>query len=432
VAEPELAMTAAALTETVRVDGLAAGGRGVARLDDGRVCFVPLAAPRDLLDVAIGRDHGRWAEGRIVRVLEEGRGRRDAPCPYYAACGGCALQHLDYATQLESKARIVADALARIGGWEAGTPEIVASPREWRYRNRMTFTLRRLGGGRVVAGLYEREARGRVLDVDERCLLPEEPLATAWGALRRAWGGGAARLPAGRELRLTLRRRGPEAVVLVIDGGSGRGDPEKLALAVPALAAVWHRPRGAAAALPLFVRGDAPPPEPDGLEGAHAFTQVNREAAEALEAHVLAAMAPGPGVRVVDAYAGEGAHARAAALAGAGAIAIEREAAAVARGRRLAPAVDFREGDVELRLPGALPADVLVLNPPRGGLSAEAGALLGEGGADRIVYVSCDPATLARDIARLAAAYRPVAVRCFDLFPQTAHVETVVELCATT
>ena len=418
-------MTAGAPTETVRVEGLAAGGRGVARLDDGRVCFVPLAAPADLLDIAIGRDHGRWAEASIVRIQEGGAGRRDAPCPYYGRCGGCSIQHLEYGAQLDAKAGIVADALARIGGWDVPPPPIEGSPREWRYRNRMTFTLRRLPGGKIVAGLYARARRGRVVDIDARCLLPEEPLAAAWGALRRAWGPHAGHLPAGRELRLTLRALRPEGVSLSIEGGRGSGDPEALAAAIPELREVWHRPRGADGARRLY-GGEA------AGDGPHGFTQVNVEADAALAAHVQDVVAPGPGLRVVDAYAGAGAHARAAAAMGAQAVAIERDAAAVARGRRLAPDVDFREGDVELRLPGALPADVVVLNPPRAGLSADAAALLLEGGVGRLVYVSCDPATLARDIARLAAAYAPHSARCFDLFPQTAHVETVVELCATT
>ncbi len=415
----------------LRVDAISAGGRGVARLEDGRVCFVPLAAPGDVLDVAVTRERRRWTEGRILRVIEAGEARRPAPCPHYERCGGCALQHVEYQAQLAAKAAVVADALRRIGGWDAGLPEVVASPVEWRYRNRVTFTLRRLAGGRVVAGFFGRETPGRVVDIDARCLLPEEPLTAAWGALREAWGGGARRLPGGRELRLTLRSARRGRVVLVIDGGAGVGEPAVLAERVPGLVAVWHRPRGADRPRPLFVDPDAAD-EDAGFEGANAFRQVNPSAAALLAADVASRVRAEPGTRVVEAYAGDAPHARAAAAAGADAVAIERDPAAVERGRRLGPAVDVRAGEVELRLPGALPAEVVVLNPPRAGLSAEVADVLERGDAGRLVYVSCDPATLARDIARLAGAYRPVAVRAFDLFPQTAHVETVVELCATT
>ena len=425
-----LGASEAAAAQRVDVRAMSAGGRGVARLADGRACFVPLAAPGDVLDIAITRERGRWTEGRILRVVDAGEARRTAPCPHYARCGGCALQHLEYGAQLGAKADIVADALRRIGGWDVEVGEAVGSPLEWRYRNRVTFTLRRLAGGRVVAGFFGRETRGRVVDIDDRCLLPEESLTAAWGALRAGWGAGARRLPAGRELRLTLRSAPRGGVVLVIEGGAGAGEGAALAERVPGLVAIWHRPRGADRPRPLFSTAAAD--EDAGFEGANAFTQVNPSAAALLAADVAARVRATPGARVVEAYAGDGPHARAAARAGAEAVAIERDPAAVERGRRLGPAVDFRTGDVEIRLPGALPADVLVLNPPRAGMSGDATRILLDGGAARLVYVSCDPATLARDVARLSGAFRPVAVRAFDLFPQTAHVETVVELCATT
>lgn len=417
--------------ETVRIESIAAGGRGVARLSDGRVTFVSRAAPGDLLEIAVTRDQGRWTESAVVRVVEEGPARRDAPCPYYARCGGCSLQHLDYDAQREAKGVIIEDALRRLGGWKAGSVDVVAAPGEWRYRNRMTFTLRRLPGGRVVAGLYDREARGRVVDVDHRCLLPSPALIAAWAALRRNWGGGASRLPRGRELRLTLREDAEGRVFLVIDGGASGGEPAALIGAAPALAGVWQRPRGSDETRCLAV-DDALPATDMAFHAANAFSQVHPAASALLEAYVFERMAPSPGNTVVDAYAGDGAHARAAAAAGATAIAIERDPAAAARCEALSPDVDVRVGDVELRLPGALPASVLVVNPPRAGLSEEAVAIIRGAPPERLLYVSCDPATLARDIARLEGAFSPRHARGFDLFPQTAHVETVVELCATT
>lgn len=431
-----MALTEARPAQTVRAQGIAAGGRAVARLQDGRVCFVPRAAPGDLLDVEVTRDRGSWTEGRIVRVREPGPGRRDAPCPYYDRCGGCSLQHLEPAAQLSAKAGIVADALRRLGRWDAAAPEVVASPREWRYRTRMTFTLRRLAGGRVVAGLYRLDARGRVLDVDARCLLPRAPIASAWGALRAAWGDGAGRLPPGRELRLTLRLTDEERVVLVVEGGAAGGEPGVLVDAVPAISAVWHRPRGARRARRIAGGGTGPGPhegeEPGAFEGAHAFSQVNPEAAALLAVHVRDVVDAGPGERVVDAYAGDGVFGRAAARAGARVVAIERDPEAVRRGRGLGPEVDFREGPVEALLGGALPADAAIVNPPRAGLTREVVEVLRERPPARLVYVSCDPATLARDIARLAPSFRARSARAFDLFPQTARVETVVELCAIT
>ena len=433
-----MALTGTLATETVRAESIAAGGRALARTSDGRACFIPRGAPGDLLEIEVSRDRGSWTEGRIVRVLEPGRDRRRAPCPYYDRCGGCALQHVEYEAQRSAKGGIVADALRRLGGWDAGAPDVVASPLEWRYRSRITFTLRRLPGGRIVAGLYARSARGRVLDVDGRCLLPYASIASAWDSLRSAWGGGARLLPAGKELRLTLRDAGAERVVLVVRGGSSGGDAEALLEAVPALTAIWHRLRGTDRAVRVAARAASPPAgggereDPDAFEGANAFSQVNREAAELLGRHVRDAVRAGPGLRVVDAYAGDGVYARSAAAEGADVAAIEREPEAVRRGRRLAPRVDFREGDVEALLARLLPADVVVLNPPRAGISARVAEVLLERPPARLVYASCDPATLGRDMARLGARFRATSARAFDLFPQTAHVETVVELCAIT
>lgn len=426
----ELPGAAAALE--LRIDGIASGGAGVGRDAGGRVVFVQRTAPGDRVLVEVTEAKQRWARGRLLQVLEPGPGRREAPCPLYALhCGGCTLEHLECRVQLEAKRRLVRDALARIGGLECPAEiPITASPSEFRYRNRVSFTLRRLGA-RVVAGFHELDRPAHVLDVDERCLLPEPAVAIAWGALRRAWGERAARLPGGGRLRLTLRTTQAGRVTLLIEGGSGRGDPEALLAAVPQLAAVWHRAEHAAAAALLAGEAEVAEAWTDevvGLSGA-LFLQVNRGAAALLEAHVLALAGDVAGSRVVDAYCGVGLHARRLARAGAQVIGLELDAHAVAQARQHAPAAaEFRAGRVEALLPAALPADLCILNPPRAGVAAEAiDALLARPPA-RLIYVSCDPATLARDLARLGASYRLRSLQCFDLFPQTSHVETVVEM----
>jgi len=136
---------------TVRIDSIAAGGEGVGRLPDGRVTFVHRTAPGDLAEISVTERRDRWTRGRLLRVLEPSAERREAPCPFYARCGGCTLEHLAYDAQLRAKARIVADALTRIGGVATEPPEVVASPTEFRYRNRVSFALRRAEHGRVEA-----------------------------------------------------------------------------------------------------------------------------------------------------------------------------------------------------------------------------------------------------------------------------------------
>lgn len=417
---------------TLRIESIAAGGEGVGRLEDGRVVFVHRTAPGDLAEVELVHRAKRWARGSLVRVLEPSPDRRDPLCPYYAECGGCTLEHLEYPAQLRAKARVVGDSLRRIGGMEREDPQVVASPSETRYRNRVSFALRRAGRGKVVSGFHALGDPDRIVDMDGSCLLPEEPIARAWDALRQSWGADASRLPSGERLRLTLRSTATGEVSLLVEGGYSPGRPEELLAAVPALAGVWHRSGEA----PAEVIAGAPGlPETWGGEvievGGTAFLQVNRAAAALLEAHVMARIGDPRGLRVVDAYCGVGMHARRLARSGAELVGIELDASAVAEARRAAPdGALFVEGPVEALLPEHLPADLVILNPPRAGVAPEVTDALVAAPPARIVYVSCDPATLARDLRRLGPAFEVEDVRSFDLFPQTAHVETVVELRA--
>jgi 23S rRNA (uracil1939-C5)-methyltransferase len=414
----------------VRIDSIAAGGEGVGRLPDGRVTFVHRTAPADLAEVALTEKHDRWTRGRLLRVLEPSPERREAPCRFYDRCGGCTLEHLPYEAQLRAKARIVADALTRIGGVAVEPPEVVPSPSEFRYRNRVSFALRRGEHGEVVAGFHALGSPDEIVDLDGSCLLPEEPISRVWDALRREWGPDARRLPSGQRLRLTLRTNAAGQVSLLVEGGFSPGRPEELVERVEGLVAVWHRPAHAAAEL---VAGAPGLPETWGdetveLSGA-AFLQVNRGAAALLEAHVAALAGDVAGLAVVDAYCGVGLHARRLARAGARVVGIELDPLAVDEASRAAPeGAAFVEGAVEELIRAHLPADLVVLNPPRAGVHADVADALVAAPARRLIYVSCNPATLARDLKRLAPAYRLESVRSFDLFPQTAHVETVALL----
>ena len=413
---------------SVEITGIAAGGAGVGRLPDGRVVFVQRTAPGELVDVRVTGGKARWARAELVAIRRAAPARRLAPCPHYERCGGCTLEHIEYEGQLVAKRGIVGDALERIGGLDTGVPEIVASPREFRYRNRVAFTLVRLGST-VVAGFHELNNPARVLDIGAACLLPEEAVAAVWGRLREEWGPAANRLPSGQKLRLTLRGTSGGAVALLVQGGFGAGRAEELLERVEGLAAVWHEPEGG----PLrLVAGDAAlqevwEEEELALSGA-VFLQVNRGSAALLEEHVLALAMAGGEKRVVDAYCGIGLHARRLARQGVEVVGIELDEAAVREAGRDAPdSATFRAGRVEEVLPEVLPADLVIVNPPRAGLDAAIPGILNGSGARRLIYVSCDPATLARDINRLEE-YTLSTVKCFDLFPQTSHVETVAEL----
>jgi 23S rRNA (uracil1939-C5)-methyltransferase len=419
---------------TVRIDSIAAGGEGVGRLPDGRVTFVHRTAPGDLAQVVLTEKRDRWTRGRLLTVLEPSPERREAPCPFYERCGGCTLEHLTYDAQLKAKARIVSDALTRIGGIATEPPEVVASPNEHRYRNRVSFALRRGEHGQVVAGFHAIGDPDEIVDLDGSCLLFEEPIARVWDALRANWGPDAQRLPSGQQLRLTLRANAAGAVSLLIEGGYSPGRPQELIGRIDDLVAVWHRPGEASAEL---IAGAPGLPETWGdetveLSGA-AFLQVNRAAAALLEAHVAELAGDVAGMRIVDAYCGVGLHARRFARAGARVVGIELDPQAVEEATRSAPeGATFEEGPVEELIGRHLPADLVILNPPRAGIAQEVAEALVAARSDRIVYVSCNPATLARDLKRMGDAYRLESVRSFDLFPQTAHVETVAMLARTT
>ena len=417
-------------TARVRIDSIAAGGEGVGRLADGRVVFVHRTAPGDLAEVALTERRDRWARGRLLRVLEPSPERRDAPCPHYARCGGCTLEHMQYDAQLRAKARIVSDALTRIGGVPTEPPEVVPSPREFRYRNRVSFALRRGGSGRVEAGFHAIGEPDVLVDIGGDCLLPEEPIARVWDGIRASWGPDARLLPSGERLRLTLRATAGGEVSLLVEGGFTPGRPEELMERVPGLVAIWHRPRESS---PELIAGAPGLPETWGDETVElsgtAFLQVNREAAALLEAHVLERAGDVAGLRVVDAYCGVGLHARRFARDGARVVGIELDPQAVEAAIAAAPpGAEFVEGPVEELIRAYLPADLVILNPPRAGIAPEVADALVAARADRILYVSCNPATLARDLKRLAPAYKLAGVRSFDLFPQTAHVESVAEL----
>jgi 23S rRNA (uracil1939-C5)-methyltransferase len=423
----------------VTVRAIAAGGSGVADLPDGRVVFVPRTAPGDRARIRVAKSRGRWASGQLVRLVGPGAQRRPALCALYEVCGGCQLQHLPYSRQLEWKARIVADALERIGRLGVvAPPDVVPSPLETRYRSRVTFTLRRLGGTRVVAGFHALDRPAHVVDVGGECVLPRRELLEAWQALRARWGPGARLLPAGGSLRLTLRTEAT-GVSLLVEGGERGWSAAELASAVPSLVTVWHAPsrrqlRGGSNEEDGALGRAEPPHLAHGTaEGASApsFTQVNPEGAALLVAHVVEVAGPGEGTHAVDAYCGVGDYGRGLAARGWRVTGIEIDPAACAIARAGAhPGIVFLEGRVEECLPRALPARLLVVNPPRAGLGREVVRAVLDASPARVLYVSCDPATLARDLRALAERYVLASARCFDLFPQTAHVETVVALAA--
>ncbi len=404
------------------IDSIAAGGDGVAR-SNGVVVFVPRTAPGDRVRARIDVRR-RFARGEIDELLSASPDRTMPECQHYVAdkCGGCQLQHLRYDAQLEAKRRIIRDTLTRIGKRAAELPAIEPSPRQWRYRRKLTLAMRRVGrsGDEWIIGLRAYDDPNRVFSLRD-CPITEERVLAVWRDVAEA----RRLLPDSDELRGAVQLVGDD-VSIVIRGGHAWPNRTEFFEAVPTATSLWWQPIHRARSLVATRRrGDA-------SDFGASFAQVNEDVGALLHDYVLERARDYRPSTVVDAYAGAGATAVPLASDGARVVAIEADGdAAAACATSLAPFAGSRcvTARVEDVIEQELPADVVLLNPPRVGLHERvASALSSAAPAPRaVIYVSCDPGTLARDLTRLSR-FRIASLHAFDMFPQTAHVETVCEL----
>lgn len=404
-------MTAAAEAE-LTIDSVAAGGDGVGRAEDGVVVFVPRTAPGDRGRVRYAtKRRGRFAHGELLRLDAAAPSRVEPPCPHYTIdrCGGCQLQHLAYQAQLDAKSGIVRDALTRIGRRHVEPPIVHPSPSPWRYRRKLTLALRRRPGGRWIAGLHPYDEPNEVFALTD-CPITDTRVVAVWRDIMAASDA----LPDAPALRAAVAVLDDGSAALTVEGGQAWPDYERLFSAVPALKALWWgTPRRLLAGEPV----------------GGAFAQVNEVVGKALHAAVIRQAMTFQPRTAVDAYAGAGDTAIALAEQGVVVTAIELDADATrASAARLPAGSRAIAARVEDALPSALPADLVIVNPPRTGLAEKVtDSLDGSTGPAAMIYVSCDPATLARDLTRLRS-YEITHLECFDMFPQTAHVETLVRL----
>lgn len=403
---------------TLPVDSIAAGGDGVGR-SNGLVVFVPRTAAGDIVTASIA-GRGQFARGTLRTVTRPSQDRTDPPCSHYTRdrCGGCQLQHITYRSQLEAKQRIIRDAIQRIGKRELAPPEVRPSSSEWRYRTKLTLAIRRRGGN-WIAGLRAYDDPSRVFSLAD-CPITERGVVRVWRDVMAA----SELFPDAAELRGSVRLAGG-AYTFSLEGGTRWTTHEELFAAVPSLSDLWWEQDGRGPALLHSREAEGSRRQP-GIS----FAQINPAVAAELHAHVVArARSYEPG-RVVDAYSGAGATAIPLAQSGAVVTAIELDQLASDWcARHLPEGSRAVRGRVEDELPESLPADVVLLNPPRAGIEESVCATL-EAAAPKpraVIYVSCNPATLARDLSRLPS-YRIASLVAFDMFPQTAHVETVCEL----
>lgn len=372
----------------LKIDSLAAGGDGVGRDPSGRVVFVPYTAPGDRVLVDLVERKDRYARGKLAQLVAPGPGRVEPGCVAFGRCGGCAWQHLSYPLQCRAKERIIRDALERIGGIRGVTLRWYASPATYGYRERARVA--------VVAGRVGfRRERSREVAAIESCpvLLPavdaalsalaaDPPSDGEWELVVDDTGAASATDLAGAPIRRSLRVGGEELAV-----SSG------------------------------------------------VFSQANAFLTTRWSRYICEAV--GSGRRVLELFAGSGTLSLSLARLAKRLVAVEGDRRACAHLRENLENAALHAEVIEARVePAALAAwlerhrpEVVVLDPPRGGLGKKASEALGASGAASIIYAACDPAPWARDLRVLGeAGFAIDAVAGFDFFPQSAHVESVALL----
>jgi 23S rRNA (uracil1939-C5)-methyltransferase len=423
---------------TASIRDLTHDGRGVADLD-GRRVFVAGALPAEQVLIRPRRRRRRWADAELVNVIVPSAQRVEAGCEYFGRCGGCAVQHMDYPAQIEFKQGVVAEAFERIGGLAPEQwLEPVAGP-QWNYRRRARLGVKYVAGKqRVLVGFRERAAP-YVTDMTS-CRVLARPMDRALGELAAVIADSS------------LRSQLPQIEVAM---GDERGALVLRVLAAPTPAdEALFQAFGERYGLDIYLQtggpgtiealGGAKPPlsyalEEFGLTFEFAptdFVQINAAINARIVAEVLAFARAGACGRVLDLFCGLGNFSLPLAKHAQAVLGVEGEAGLVARAARNAELngiVNAKFVAADLAAGGwgflAEPWDLVVLDPPRTGAEAvvtQIATQIETLGPQRLAYVSCHPATLARDAGILAASgYRLTAARVFDMFPQTYHVETM-------
>lgn len=407
----------------ITITDLALGGDGVGRLPDGCAVFVPFTIPGEEVEVEIVSAHKRFARARLVGVVKPSPDRVAPRCPLFGRCGGCQYQHMTYPAQVAAKTRQLRETLARLGGFRDALPEIAAvrSPHEFGYRNKLRLEPLSPAEAQRHGVSYGFHA------TDNETVLPVESCPIAMDSLNHLL---AEKSVACSELRVACSKaRNAQHET--------RNGTCSLTLRQPAAGdAVAFIGRPAADAPPLVERvlGHDVLVAPDG------FWQVNPGVAAELVRLVAEWAAKEPAEHLVDAYGGVGVFGLAAAASCKRLTVIEMDSNAVRLARANFAAwglanAKFMAQPTERALPRLLSvadsAPDVILDPPRGGCDAALLDALVKHPPRRLLYVSCNPATLARDLRRLTqdgAPFRLERLTLLDMFPQTAHFETMAVL----
>lgn len=422
-----------------QVSGLAFGGQGIVRLD-GLVVFVPFTAPGEHVRFRLRTRKKNFAEGQLIEVVQASPARTAPVCPYFGTCGGCQLQHIDYATQLDYKRQSIEDALHRIAGMpDAAVPPVQAATQRWHYRRRITLTLKP-HQGRFKAGYLATDSHSLVLVNECAIFIPKEDSLIA--DVQSV--AGMLDNPHEQSGKVLLLKEEAE------NGGyllhfQFDSLPKNLSTVMQAALAAHESWSGILVTTrreTLTFGALTPKISVEELSFAfspQAFIQNHPEQSLNIYRSIVThakALAPG---KILDLYCGIGISSLLLASHGFHVTGVESSPAAIkmaqanAAANALKDKAAFVQADVQHVLPKLLKKEhpeLVVVNPPRTGLDANVVRALLDNPPRAILYISCMPPTLARDLKRLCENkfYRLQSVEAYDMFPQTAHVETLARL----
>lgn len=431
-------------TEIITLERLGTGNDAVGHLTNGKTVFVPFGCPGDEVEIEVEYEKEHYARGSIIRTIRPSEARVTPPCTYFAQCGGCDWQHIGYERQLEAKRQSVIDALERIGklSVESALVEACRAPYdEFGYRNKIELAVN--DSSSIEMGFTKRSSDELVFN--DTCPLFARQFAKVPKALRGALKFALQGKPHGALLRVGIRAAtfssDCEVALYTEPGAFPRALVVKVIReAMPKVTSIVRvLLKGSAAQRKvskvevLFGKGGVRE-KLSGFEyhiSAPSFWQVNTRGAQVLVDTVLEFLQVNGTDTAVDLYSGVGTFTLPLAAEAGEVIAVESYGPAVRDLRRSLERnnldADVIGGDAAREISGIKHIDALVVDPPRSGLDARViEALLSHRELKKLAYVSCNPATLARDLAKLTAQYTIERVIPVDLFPQTNHVETVV------
>lgn len=401
-------------TYEVFLDRLAYGGDALGRLPDGRVVFIPYTIPGELVRVKLLDDKPRHARGELVEVLKPAPARVHPRCPHFGTCGGCQYQHMSYAYQLGAKGEILKEQLERIGGLkDIPKIELIAAPESWYYRNHIQFHL--TGEGK----LGFQKARFNQPFAIRECHLPEQGINQLWPQIE---------LEPLRGLERVSLRQGAEAdLMIILESSSPQAldfNIQDLAVSIVEVDSVGSLVLTGSDYILMDILGKR------FTVSATSFFQVNTCQAEAMVKYMLADLPLSGDMTVLDVYSGVGLFSAFLAPKVKRLVGIEISPQACedfTTNLDEYENVELYEAEAEHVLNNVIfNPQVIVMDPPRAGLGRKTVEGVLSQRARTLAYVSCDPATLARDGKQLeAGGYTLTKIALIDMFPQTYHIESI-------